>query len=147
MSTPVSGGYRFLVRAGALWCAVAVGTLVFSAVVAPMLFDALPNDRTAAGRIAGRGFEAAYAVTFAASLVVCIALALTRRSWRRFEPVLGGLLATASALQLFWIAQAIARRGVGWPWSFGSLHATAGVVHLGLSIGALILSWRLLSKA
>ncbi len=137
---------RLLLRMAALWCAVAVGTLLFSAVVAPTLFEALPHDRAMAGRIAGRGFEAAYAVTFAAALVAWIAF-LVVRVQRRANAAFAALLVAGSAIQLFWVAPAIARHGAGWPWSFASLHAVGGGIHLALAVVALVLAWRLLSDA
>jgi hypothetical protein len=137
---------RFIKNAAALWCAVATGTLMFSAVVAPMLFDALPYDRQTAGRIAARGFEAAYIVALAAALVVCIAclLSTTRRS-PNFA--LGAVMLVGAAVQLFWIAPSISRHGAGWPGSFVSLHATGGGLHVVLAVLALVLAWRLLSEA
>ena len=138
--------HRFLTRAVALWCAMAVGTLLFSAVVAPALFRALPYDRAAAGRIAGLGFEAAYGVTLAAALAVCTSFAVIRGRGLA-DPGFAGLLVAGSALQLFWVAPAIAHHGVGWPWSFASLHAVGGLVHVALAVVALVLAWRLMSDA
>jgi len=136
---------RFIRNAAALWCAVATGTLMFSAVVAPMLFDALP-DRQTAGRIAARGFEAAYIVALAAALVVCIAsvLAAPRRA-PNFA--LGAVMLVGAAVQLFWIAPSISRHGAGWPGSFVSLHATGGGLHVVLAVLALVLAWRLLAES
>jgi Domain of unknown function (DUF4149) len=137
---------RFIRNAAALWCAVATGTLLFSAIVAPMLFDALPGDRATAGRIAARGFEAAYVVALAAALVVCIAcwLSATRRAPNL---ALGAAMLVGACVQLFWVAPSISRRGAGWPGSFASLHATGGGLHLLLGVLALVLAWRLLSEA
>jgi MHS family alpha-ketoglutarate permease-like MFS transporter len=120
--------------------------LLSSAAVAPALFRALPTDRALAGRLAGLGFEWAYAVTFAASLAVCCSFAVVRGRGP-VDPSLATLLVAGSALQLFWVAPAIVRHGAGWPWSFGSLHAVGGLVHLALAVDALLLAWRLLSDA
>lgn len=137
---------RFIKNAAALWCAVATGTLLFSAVVAPMLFEALPGDRVTAGRIAARGFEAAYAVAFAAALVVCIACLLSAMR-RRLNLGLGAAMLGAAAIQLFWIAPSITRRGAGWPGSFASLHAAGGGLHVLLAVLGLVLAWRLLAES
>lgn len=141
-----SVAYRLLVKAAALWCAVAVGMLLFSAVVAPMLFQALPHDRATAGRIAGRGFEVAYAVTCAAALV-CIASAVATRRMARVDIATTFAMLVGAVMQLAWIAPSIMRRGVGWPWSFASLHAVGGVLHVCLAACALALAWRLLSRS
>ena len=125
---------------------MALGTLLFSARVAPLLFDAMPADRALAGRIAGRAFESSYWIEFGAA-VVALAVALCVRSSRaRIEIPLAALMLIAAVLQLFWIAPAIARHGSGWPWSFASLHGAGRAMHLILSAAALMLAWLLLAS-
>lgn len=114
--------------------------------MAPILFDAMPNDRALAGRIAGRAFESAYWIAFGAALVV-LAVAWFARSRRaRIEMVLAAVMLIAAALQLFWIAPAITSHGAGWPWSFASLHGAGGATHLMLAGVALVLAWLLLAS-
>ena len=134
---------RFARQGASLACAAAVGALLFSVRVATTVFQEMP-DRLQAGRVAGRSFTGAYAITtFAAVVAVLVVLSTPSRrrlldTWCAFS-----LLVTA-LLQLFWIAPAIVNRGAGWPGSFASLHAAAGVLHLFMATLALILAWRLL---
>ncbi|MDQ2766036.1 MAG: DUF4149 domain-containing protein [Gemmatimonadota bacterium] len=137
----------FARQGAAILCAVTLGTLLFSARVAPMLFDALPEDRTLAGRIAGRAFESAYWIAFGVALVALAVACFARSTRARIEIVLSVLMLFTAALQLFWIAPAIARHGAGWPWSFASLHGAGGAMHLMLAVAALVLSWLLLASA
>ena len=137
-----------LARQGAaILCAVALGTLLFSARVAPMLFEAMPTDRSLAGRIAGRAFESAYWIALIAALVAGMVASFARSTRANMERVLAAAMLFAAALQLFWIAPAIARHGAGWPWSFASLHGAGGVLHLTLAVLALALAWLLLASA
>lgn len=132
--------------AAAILCAVALGTLVFSARVAPMLFNAMPNEQALAGRIAGRAFESAYWIALGVS-VVALAVAWFARSPRAsIEIVLGALMLIVASVQLFWVAPAIANHGSGWPWSFASLHGAGGAMHLILALAALALAWLLLAN-
>ncbi|MGI9026405.1 MAG: DUF4149 domain-containing protein [Burkholderiaceae bacterium] len=126
---------------------MALGALVFSARVAPMLFDAMPDDRTLAGRIAGRAFESAYWIAFSAALVALAVASIARSTRASMEMTLAAAMLFAAALQLFWIAPAIARHGAGWPWSFASLHGAGGAMHLMLAVFALVLAWLLLASA
>jgi hypothetical protein len=123
-----------------------LGALLFSAQVAPLVFDALPEDRALAGRIAGRAFTGAYWIALVAAAIALAVICLARSHRIRGEIVLGGSMALASILQLFWIAPAIARHGVGWPWSFASLHGAGGAIHVILSVVSLILAWQLLAN-
>ncbi len=132
--------------AAAVACAVALGTLLFSARVAPLLFDAMPDDRARAGRIAARAFERAYLVAGLAAvgaLGVALAAASSRK---RLEIGLAAAMAAAAALELGWIAPAIASRGVGWPWTFASLHRAGGALHVALGALALVLAWLFVSR-
>ncbi len=109
-----------------------------------MVFHDMPGDRALAGRIAGRAFMGAYGIAIAAA-VIAVAVVVTTVSRRaRLDASLAGASLAIAAMELFWIAPAIGARGVGWPGSFASLHAIGGGLHLLLSIGALILAWRLL---
>ena len=135
---------RFARQAASLVSAAAVGALLFSVRVATSTFREMPNDRALAGRIAGRAFTGAYWITVVAA-VIAVAVVLTTRSRRgSLDAWLAGSLMSMGLLQLFWIAPAIAQHGVGWPGSFASLHAVGGVLHVGLSMIALVLAWRLL---
>ncbi len=111
-----------------------------------MLFNAMPGDRALAGRIAGRAFESAYWVAFGAALVALAVAWFARSTRARIEIVLGALMVIAAALQLFWIAPAIANHGAGWPWSFASLHGAGVAMHLALAVVALMLAWLLLAE-
>ena len=133
-------------QVAAILCAVALGTLLFSARVAPLLFDALPNDRALAGRIAGRAFESGYWIAFGAGVIALAAASFARSSHASFEIVFAALMPIAAAMQLFWIVPAIARHGAGWPWSFASLHGVGGAVHLMLAVVALTLAWSMLAS-
>ena len=130
----------------AIVCSIALGSLVFSARLAPLVFEALPNDRALAGRLAGRAFESAYWLA-AVAAAVALAVAVTARSLRfRLETAVAAVMAVAAMLQVGWLAPSIARHGDGWPGSFGSLHRVAGLVHLALAVLALILAWLLVSR-
>ena len=111
-----------------------------------MLFDAMPNDRVLAGRIAGRAFESAYWMALAAAFVASTVAWLTRSARATSEIGMAALMLLLAALQLFWIAPAIASHGAGWPWSFASLHGAGGAMHLLLAVIALALSWLLLES-
>ncbi len=111
-----------------------------------MLFNAMPDERALAGRIAGRAFESAYWVAFGSALVALAVAWFVRSSRRPVEIVLGALMLIAAALQLFWIAPAISGHGAAWPWSFASLHGVAGAMHLVLAVTALMLAWLLLAS-
>ncbi len=111
-----------------------------------MLFDAMPNDRLLAGRIAGRAFESAYWIALAAAAIALAVTLLAQSTRYRIEVVLGALMLIVAAAQLFWIAPAIASHGAGWPWSFASLHGAGGAMHLMLAIVALALAWLLLAS-
>ena len=132
-------------QVAAIICAVALGTLLFSARVAPLLFEALPNDRSLAGRIAGRGFESAYWIALAAAFVALAAASFAGSTRAPIEIGLGASMLLAAALELFWIAPAIANHGAGWPWSFASLHVAGGALHLVLAVASVILAWLLLA--
>ncbi len=132
-------------QVAAILCAVALGTLLFSARVAPMLFDAMPNDRSLAGRIAGRAFESAYWIALVAAVIALVVAWLARSMRSRIEIALALLMLIAAAVQLFWIAPAITSHGAGWPWSFASLHGAGGAMHLMLAVVAPVLAWLLLA--
>lgn len=111
-----------------------------------MLFDAMPNDRALAGRIAGHAFESAYWIALGAALVVLPVAWFARSTRMGVEVVFAAAMLIAAVLQLFWIAPAIARHGAGWPWSFASLHGAGGATHLMLAVLALALAWLLLAS-
>ena len=111
-----------------------------------MLFDAMPNDPALAGRIAGRAFESAYWIALAAAITASAVAWFARSARATIEIVVAALMLIAAALQLFWIAPAIAGHGAGWPWSFASLHGAGGAMHLVLAVVALALSWLLLAS-
>ncbi len=135
---------RYARQFASVVAAAALGALLFSIRVATSVFHEMPNDRALAGRIAGRAFTGAYWIAVVAA-VLAVAVVLTTRSRRgRIDAWLAGSLLSMGLLQLFWIAPAIARHGVGWPGSFASLHAAGGVLHAALAVFALALAWRLL---
>jgi hypothetical protein len=134
-------------RIAALCCAASLGALLFSVRVATTVFADMPGDRLLAGRIAGRAFTGAYAIAGVAAVIAVLVVWFAPTSRPRADRWLAGALLVAAALQLFWIAPAIGRHGVGWPGSFASLHAAGGAVHLVLAVVALILAWRLLDGA
>lgn len=136
----------FARQGAAILCAVAVGALLFSARIAPMLFDAMPNERALAGRIAGRAFESAYWIALVAAIAASAAAWFARSARARSEIVLATLMLLTAVLLVFWIAPAIASHGAGWPWSFASLHGTGGAMHLLLAVVALVLAWLLLES-
>ena len=143
----VSWQVRIGRKAASLWCAAAVGALVFSVRVATTVFEEMPGDRALAGRIAGRAFTGAYAIALVAAVIAVLVVWLPRTVRSGIDRGLAAGLLLGAALELFWIAPAIVRHGVGWPGSFASLHATGGAVHLLLAVVALILAWRLLNGA
>ena len=106
----------------------------------------MPNDRLLAGRIAGRAFESAYGIAFAAAVIALAVASLARSTRSRIEIALGALMLLAAAAQLFWVAPAIASHGAGWPWSFASLHGAGGAMHLILAVIALVLAWLMLAS-
>jgi hypothetical protein len=108
-------------------------------VVAPTVFRLLPEDHARAGQVAGQIFAVGY--WCAAGLgVLILLLAQTRRP----RPVLSALLLVVlSGFQLGYIVPLVAAHGLGWPFSFAALHATASVIHLALAVTALALSWML----
>ena len=136
---------RIARKAASLWCAASVGALVFSVRVATMVFEEMPGDRAQAGRIAGRAFTGAYAIALVAAVVAVIVVWLPRTARSRADRWMATGLLVGATVQLFWIAPAIVRHGVGWPGSFASLHATGGAVHVLLAVVALVLAWRLLN--
>ena len=137
---------RIARKAASLWCAAAVGALLFSVHVATSVFADMPADRALAGRIAGRAFTGAYAITIVAALFAMTVVWLPRTVRPRVDRwIASGLLAAAST-ELFWIAPSITRHGVGWPGSFASLHATGGALHVLMAVCALVLAWRLLAE-
>ena len=139
-----SRGARYARQAASLVSAAALGALLFSVHVATSVFREMPNDRALAGRIAGRAFTGAYWIALVAALLA-VAVVLTHAR-RDAAPATRGSPARSCRwrCQVAWIAPAIARHGVGWPGSFASLHAVAGVLHVGLALFALLLAWRLL---
>lgn len=138
---------RYARRAAALWCAAAVGALLFSIRVATSVFKEMPTDRVLAGRIAGRSFTGAYAISTAAAVLALAVVWLARSRRSLVDRVLAVTLLVTALLELFWIAPAIARHGTGWPGSFASLHAVGGALHVGLAAIALTLAWRLACEA
>lgn len=138
--------HRFVRQGAAILCAVAVGALLFSARIAPLLFEAMPDDRALAGRIAGRAFESAYWIALAVAVAASAVVWVARSARARGECVLAMLMLIDAALLVFWIAPAIANHGAKWPWSFASLHGTGGAMHLLLAVVALALSWLLLTS-
>lgn len=137
---------RFARQGGAILAAVAVGALLFSARIAPLLFDAMPDNRALAGRLAGRAFESAYWITLVAAIVASAVAWLAGSMRARCERVLAALMLIDAALLVFWIAPAIANHGAGWPGSFASLHGAGGALHVLLAAVALVLSWLLLAS-
>ena len=135
---------RYARQAASLVSAAAVGALLFSVRVATSTFREMPNDRALAGRIAGRAFTGAYWIAVVAAVIAVAVVLVTRSRRGSFDAWLAGSLLSMALLQLSWIAPAIAQHGVGWPGSFASLHAVGGVLHVGLSVVALVLAWRLL---
>ncbi len=135
---------RIARRGASLWCAAAVGALLFSIRVATTIFEELPADRMLAGRIAGRAFITAYAITLVAAVIAVGVVWVTRSNGSKLDRWIAGVLLVASVLELFWVAPAITHHGAGWPGSFASLHAVGGGVHLLLAVFALVLAWRLL---
>ena len=136
---------RIARKAASLWCAAAVGALVFSVRIATTVFEDMPADRALAGRIAGRAFTGAYAIALVAAVIAVLVVWLPHTARSRVDRWMAAALLLGAGVELFWIAPAIVRRGVGWPGSFASLHATGGAVHLLLAVVALILAWRLLN--
>ncbi len=139
-----ASGVRYARYAASLACGATVGALLFSVRIATTVFQELPADRTAAGRIAGRAFTGAYAIALVAAIVAVIVVLTTRSHRGRLDATLAGTMLSTAVLQLFWIAPAILHHGQGWPASFASLHAAGGALHLLLAVFALILAWRLL---
>jgi hypothetical protein len=134
---------RYARHAAALICAAALGALLFSVQVATMVFREMGDDRLTAGRVAGRAFVGAYGIAGVAALVAT-AVAFAGRAALR-DRVLALAMAALAGLQLFWIAPAIVSHGTGWPWTFASLHATGGALHLAIAVVALALTWRFLA--
>ncbi len=147
MNARRGGGLRNVARfIAAMLCAIALGSLLFSARMAPLVFEALPNDRALAGFVTGRAFESAYWFAAVASVVALVVAASARSTRAGVECALATVMALASALELGWLVPAIARHGSGWPWSFASLHRAGGATHLVLALLALGLAWMLVSR-
>lgn len=123
-------------------CGATVGALLFSVQVATIVFRDLPGDALTAGRLAGRAFVGAYGIAVCAS-VFAVIVSFTSAS-RMLERSAACVALVLAALQLFWVAPAIVRHGSGWPWTFASLHAVGGTVHLVLVGLALALAWSFL---
>gem|GEM_PF-1884462 len=138
---------RIARKAASLWCAAALGALLFSVRIATTVFADMPGDRALAGRIAGRAFTGAYAIAMVAAVIAVIVVWLSRTVGSRVDRWIAAGLLVAAATELFWIAPAITQHGAGWPGSFASLHATGGALHLLLAVCALVLAWRLLDGA
>lgn len=132
-------------KAASLWCAAAVGALVFSVRVATTVFEEMPADRTLAGRIAGRAFTGAYAIALVAAVVAIVVVWLPKAAATPVDRAMATGLLAGATVELFWIAPAITRHGAGWPGSFASLHAVGGAVHVALAVASLVLAWRLLN--
>lgn len=131
-------------RIGVLLTATAGGILICAgAIVAPLLFAGLAPDRMTAGRIAARVFEASYWCAGVAALAVLV----FRLAAARVDVALAAILGGFAALELSVIVPAIARHGEGWPLSFGALHGVAGGLHVAMTLGALVLAWRLSAGA
>ena len=121
-----------------------MGALLYSIHVATSAFRDLPMDRTLAGQIAGRAFTGAYVIAVVAA-VLAVAVVLAQRTRRTaLDRAIAITLLLIAGLQTLWVAPAIMRHGAGWPGSFASLHASAGVLHLAMVVLALFLAWRLL---
>jgi hypothetical protein len=136
---------RYARYAASLLCAASAGSLLFSVRIAMMVFGDMPDDRLSAGRIAGRAFVSAYAISASAALIALVVTIATRIELK--DRALSIALLVMALLELLWIAPAIVAHGTGWPGSFASLHATGGALHLVLVVLSLVLAWRLLGDA